>query len=92
VLTRIKTADPDDPSDDLTNVLGDIPQRRRFSALYDRNGNDTVDTGELSAIDHILLSPTLYRALREVTYVHSHDPFEAPDHFPIVVTLGQVEP
>ncbi|MEM8556646.1 MAG: endonuclease/exonuclease/phosphatase family protein [Bacteroidota bacterium] len=92
VLTRIKTADPDDPSDDLTNVLGDIPQRRRFSALYDRNGNETVDTGELSAIDHILLSPTLYRALREVTYVHSHDPFEAPDHFPIVVTLGQVEP
>ncbi|MEM8598751.1 MAG: endonuclease/exonuclease/phosphatase family protein [Bacteroidota bacterium] len=91
VLTRIRSADPADATDDLTNVMGEVPQRRRFTALYDRNGNGAVDRGELSAIDHILLGPAMYAALREVTYVHSHDPLVAPDHFPVVVTLGQVE-
>ncbi len=42
----------------------------------------------MSAIDHILLSPGLDRRLREVRYVHAHDPTLGPDHFPVVVTIG----
>ena len=87
VLARIKRAGPE-PDDDLVNVLGDVPQARRFTSFYDRNGDDQFDEGEFSAIDHILLSPELYRRVREVHYVHAHDPRLVSDHFPIVVTLG----
>ncbi len=45
-------------------------------------------SGEFSAIDHVLLSPALYRRVVDVRYVHAHDPREVSDHFPIVVTLG----
>jgi len=87
VLERIKRAGPE-AEDDLANVLGDVPQRERFTSFYDRNNNDRIDPGEFSAIDHILLSPELYRRLREVHFVHSHDPRRVSDHFPVVVTLG----
>ncbi len=86
VLARIKRAGPGD-ADDLKNAIGEVAQAQRFTSFYDRNDNDKVDEGEFSAIDHILLSPALYRRLREVTYVHAHDPTLSPDHFPIVVTL-----
>ena len=88
VLATIKRAG-DSPADDLHNVLGDVPQARRFTALYDRNGNGEIEPGELSAIDHVLLSPGLARRVREVRYVHAHDPRRVSDHFPIVVTLGE---
>jgi endonuclease/exonuclease/phosphatase family metal-dependent hydrolase len=88
VLALIKRAG-DGPADDLVNVLGDVPQADRFTALYDRNNNGVIEEGELSAIDHILLSPGLYRLVRDVRYVHSHDPREVTDHFPIVVTLAE---
>jgi hypothetical protein len=35
-----------------------------------------------------LLSPRLYRHVREVVYVQAHDPTVYPDHFPIVVNLS----
>ncbi|NNF58130.1 MAG: endonuclease/exonuclease/phosphatase family protein [Rhodothermaceae bacterium] len=88
VLARIKRAGPS-PDDDLTNVLGEVPQARRFTALYDRNRNDEIEEGELSAIDHVLLSPALYTRLREVHFVHAHDPRVVSDHFPIIVTLAE---
>ena len=87
VLARIKRAGPS-PDDDLVNVLAEVPQRARFTALYDRDGDDVIEEGELSAIDHVLLSAALYARLREVHYVHAHDPREVSDHFPIVVTLS----
>ena len=90
VLQRIKAAGPTD-ADDLRNVAAEVPQRERFTAHWDRNRNDTVDEGEFSAIDHILLSPALYRHIREVTYVQAHNPVTDTDHFPIVVTLGLSE-
>jgi len=88
VLAIVKRAG-DGPADDLVNVLGDVPQAERFTSLYDRNNNDQIEEGELSAIDHILLSPGLYRLVRDVRYVHSHDPREVTDHFPVVVTLAE---
>ncbi len=87
VLQRIKAAG-DGAEDDLHNVLADVPQVERFTSHYDRNDNGVVEEGELSAIDHILLSPELYRAVREVTYVQAHDPATHTDHFPIVVGLA----
>ena len=88
VMATIKRAGPG-PDDDLVNVLGDVPQASRFTSLYDRNGNGAIEPGELSAIDHVLLSPALYRRVVDVRYVHSHDPREVSDHFPIVVTLSR---
>jgi endonuclease/exonuclease/phosphatase family metal-dependent hydrolase len=87
VLARIRAAGPG-PEDDLTNVLADVPQPQRFTSFYDRDDDDEVEPGELSAIDHVLLSPALYRRVREVRYVHAHDPRRVSDHFPVVVTLG----
>ena len=88
VMARIKSAGPG-PADDLRNVLAEVPQAERFTALYDRNRNDTIDEGELSAIDHILLSPGLYARLREVRFAPVHDPREVSDHLPVVVTLAE---
>ncbi|ARA93504.1 endonuclease [Rhodothermaceae bacterium RA] len=86
VLARIKAAGPG-PEDDLHNVLADVPPAERFTAHYDRDDDGTVDEGELTAIDHILLLPTLYRHVREVHYVQAHDPTTSTDHFPVVVVL-----
>lgn len=88
VMATIKRAG-DSPADDLVNVIGDVPQAMRYTNLYDRNSDGAVGPDDLSAIDHILLSPALYARVRDVRYVHAHDPFEVTDHFPIVVTLGE---
>jgi endonuclease/exonuclease/phosphatase family metal-dependent hydrolase len=86
VLARIKSAGSGG-EDDLHNVMADVPQSQRFTSHYDRNNNEEIDAGEFSAIDHILLSPELYRRVREIFYVHAHDPTVYTDHFPIVVNL-----
>ncbi|MEM0963508.1 MAG: endonuclease/exonuclease/phosphatase family protein [Bacteroidota bacterium] len=88
VLEIVKRAGPGD-GDDLVNVLGDVPQADRFTSFFDRNRDGQFDDGEFSAIDHILLSPGLYRRVVDVRYVHAHDPREVSDHFPIVVTLAE---
>ncbi|PAP79496.1 endonuclease [Rubrivirga sp. SAORIC476] len=88
VLATVKRAGPG-PEDDLVNVIGDVPQAERFTSFYDRNGDGQFDAGEFSAIDHVLLSPALYRRVVDVRYVHSHDPRTVSDHFPIVVTLAE---
>ncbi len=88
VMATVKRAGPGD-ADDLVNVMGDVPQAQRFTSLYDRNSNNVIEPGELSAIDHVLLSPALYRRVLDVRYVHTHDPREVSDHFPIVVTLSR---
>lgn len=87
VMERIKRVGPGD-ADDLVNVMGDVPQAERYTALYDRNGNDQIDEGELSAIDHVLLSKGLYERVREVRFAPVHDPRRVSDHFPVVVTLN----
>lgn len=87
VLARIKEAGPG-PEDNLYNVMAEAPHHERFTAFYDRNNNGQVDgRGELSALDHILLGPSLRPHLRSVQYVQAHDPAAITDHFPIVITL-----
>ncbi len=86
VMQTIRSAGPG-PHDDLHNVMADIPQSKRFTSHWDRNENEVTEATELSAVDHILLSPELYRRVREVQFIHSHDPAAVTDHFPIVVGL-----
>lgn len=86
VLATIKRAGPS-PDDDLRSVAAEVQQLDRYTSFYDRNRNEEVDLGELSAIDHILLSPRLYTVLRAVDYVNFHDPRTVSDHFPIVATF-----
>ena len=86
VLATIKSAGPG-PEDDLRNVAADVSPKDRYTAFWDRNRNDTIDPGEFSSLDHILLSPLLYDTLRAVSFAHVHDPRYVSDHFPIVVTL-----
>ena len=86
VLATIKRAGPG-AGDDLRTVAAEVDQLERYTAFYDRNRNDEIDLGELSAIDHLLLSPRLYDALRAVDFVHLHDPRTVSDHFPIVATF-----
>jgi endonuclease/exonuclease/phosphatase family metal-dependent hydrolase len=87
VLATIKEAGPG-PEDDLRSVAAEVPQRDRYTAFWDRNRNDEIDPDEVSSLDHLLLSPRLYDALRDVGFVHRHDPRYVSDHFPIVVTLA----
>ncbi len=87
VLATVRRAGPS-PDDDLVSVLAELPQRRRFTAHWDRNRNGVVDQGELSAIDHVLLSPVLAERVLEVHAVHAHDPAAVSDHWPVVVTIG----
>lgn len=88
VLETIKKGDLNNPNDDLVNVMREIPQAKRFTATWDKNENEIVEEGEFSAIDHMLFSPQLYRFIKEINYVHAHNPFEATDHFPISVCLN----
>ena len=91
VLQTIKRAGPG-PADNLHSVMAKMPQRQRYTAFHDRNQNDTMDgPAELSALDHILLSPLLYRRLRDVRDMHRPDPVRGPDHFPIAATFGLPE-
>ncbi len=79
----------DGADNDLRNVMGEVPVAERFSNLYDRNRNETIEEGELGAIDHVFVSPGLFRRIREVRYVHAHDPRTVTDHFPISVTFAR---
>lgn len=88
VMETIKKADANNPNDNLINVIKEVPQARRFTGTWDKNRNERIEEGEFTAIDHMLFSPQLYRFIKEVNYVHSHDPFDATDHFPISVCLN----
>lgn len=87
VLALVKAAGPS-PDDDLYNVMAEVPQHDRFTVFYDADEDGQVEWPELSAIDHILLSPRLRARLREVHYVQAYDPRTITDHFPIVITLA----
>lgn len=73
----------------LKNVMKTVPPEQRFTALWDRNRDDQIDDGELTAIDHVLLSPGLALLHSGTEFVHGHDPRHGPDHFPIVITIDR---
>ncbi len=87
VLSLIRSAGPG-TEDDLHNALERVSQNERFTNFWDRDEDGEIEANELSAIDHILLSPLLFERVKDVDVVQAHDPRLAPDHFPIVVTLA----
>jgi exonuclease III len=93
VLAQIKALDPADPADDLVNVASFLPKAQRYTAHWDQDDDLFVDApGELSSIDHILLSQSLADLAPSVTIDQTHDPLRVSDHFPVVVTLQLDEP
>lgn len=87
VLRIIKSAGKD-ASDDLRNLLGEVPQKERFTSHYDKNEDNIATWNEFTAIDHLLVSPVLYRRLRSVQYLHPYDPTEVTDHFPLTACFS----
>jgi len=88
VVRLLKAMDPATPSDDLTNALSRLPKAKRFTAFHDANRNEQVDPPrELTAIDHVLLSPELAAKVDHVDVNQQHDPRQVSDHFPLVVRL-----
>lgn len=88
VLEIVRALDPVDPNDDLGNVASLIAKSSRFTAHWDQNQNGAVDApGELTSIDHILLSSWLFERVSEAIIPHAHDPLEVTDHFPVVVEI-----
>lgn len=90
VLQMVRGMSTATAADDLFNAAAKLPQERRFTTHADRNGNNRVDgQGELSMIDHILLSPALAAKISkvEIRQTELDDLTRISDHFPVVVTL-----
>ncbi len=77
----------------LTNVveaiLRDTPRADIFSCWWDKNNNCVLQPGELSLIDHILVSEGLRNRITNVRFYHD---FPAgcnfySDHWPVVVEI-----
>ncbi|MEM6795108.1 MAG: endonuclease/exonuclease/phosphatase family protein [Acidobacteriota bacterium] len=81
VLEWIRGMDPDDPADDLVNVVSELPRPERYTT--ERRGRNA----RRSAIDHALVSPALAERL-EAVRIPRHDPYTVSDHYPIVFELS----
>lgn len=88
VLETLKVMDSIDMEDNLSNALTLVPKESRYTAHWDQDGENDVDSEEFSAIDHVLLSPELNSSVTEVEIYHSYNPLEVSDHFPIVVKIN----
>jgi hypothetical protein len=61
VLTDIRGMDPAQPDDDLQNVASKVGKVDRYTAHWDQDADNEVDSPhELSSIDHTLVSDGLY--------------------------------
>jgi hypothetical protein len=88
VLSDIRAMNPDDATDDLTNVASLIPKANRFTSWFDRNDNEMVEPPqEFTSIDHLLISPELVPLVEVAEFPHELNPPEVSDHFSLVVRL-----
>ena len=88
VLANIRLLDRNTELDDLVNVARFIEKKKRYTAWYDANRNGKVDfPNDFSAIDHILMSPSLAGTILNTNIIQDHNPMEVSDHFPIVVKM-----
>lgn len=89
VLKILRDVDGDG-SDEMRNVMQEVEQSERYTSHYDKDDDGTIDksNGELSAIDHILLSSTLYEKITMVRFNQTHDSNAVSDHWPIMVELA----
>ncbi|MBN8587885.1 MAG: endonuclease/exonuclease/phosphatase family protein [Rhodothermia bacterium] len=89
VLQTIKAVGRSTTEDDLHNIMADIPQALRFTSLWDKNQDNIATQNELSAIDHMLISRSLYGRLRSIGFIHSYNPLEVTDHFPVTACFAK---
>jgi exonuclease III len=82
----------------LRNIMQLIPKDARYTAWYDRDRdgvNDGVARGELSAIDHILVSEALWERVVDVRVENEMSGIEEArllsDHWPVIVTFGEAD-
>lgn len=87
VLKVLKIMDSTSINDDLRNIFSLVAKENRYTAHWDQDGESDVDKDELSAIDHILLSQDLFNSIKNVEVIHSYNPFEVSDHFPVLVKI-----
>jgi len=75
---------------ELFSVGNNTVQSELYTEWWDETGDCVVDETEYSAIDHILMSQTLYERVVDVQYYHEYDEgcetYDS-DHYPIVVRL-----
>jgi exonuclease III len=73
-----------DASDDLYNVAASVPKGVRYTSHWDKNNDGLIQApGELTSIDHMLVSANLKAAIDTVDIPHTQ-PHGVSDHFPIV--------
>jgi hypothetical protein len=84
----IKKLDTDTTDDDLFNATELVPKASRYTAFWDQNQNENIESDrELTSIDHILIANGLREKVQFVEIPHNHDPRHVTDHFPVVVQL-----
>ncbi len=89
VMQTIKAVGRTTTDDDLHNIMADVPQILRFTSLWDKNQDNIATVNELSAIDHMLVSKSLYGRLRSIGFIHSYNPLEVTDHFPVTACFSK---
>jgi endonuclease/exonuclease/phosphatase family metal-dependent hydrolase len=74
----------------LTNVLQYVPVKERYSHWWDINDNNHIDSGELSLLDHVLISSHLLPMLHRVKIhndLYKTGNLSVSDHWPISIEL-----
>lgn len=78
---------------ELRNVAEKISTEERYTDWWDSNGNCASSMNEFSMIDHILVSPNLFDAIRNVQFYHEYAEYCGKydsDHYPIIVEWGNL--
>lgn len=88
VMVDIRSMDENTSLDDLINVASLVPKGDRYTDFYDKNSNGKIDAPkELTSIDHILLSSELASRVISAQILHTYDPQDVSDHFPVLVRI-----
>ena len=74
----------------LKTVADKIPQNKRASEWWDKNGDCVSTPNEFSLIDHILLTPFLYDKITDAYIYQGYSEFCGTynsDHYPVIIQL-----
>ena len=73
----------------MRSVAAKLPRAERYTNWWDHAPRNGVDdgVGEHSSLDHMLVSPPLYRAMLSVRVDHSLPPQDYSDHWPLLAAF-----
>jgi hypothetical protein len=76
----------------LINVMEYVPADKRYTHWWDKNKNLEINYGELSALDHMLVSEHLMKYVTDIQIHNSdlypHGNLKISDHWPITLTIS----